>query len=220
MTLIETLIMLIVSSLVMALILPMSSEGVRDNFRLAERDVAAGSRTSSEIEFRRLLRQAAPPLAGADGKTEDPPIAGNAAALRFPAESEGSLQCPGTTGYTMVRLRIVRAGEGGRLMCDTPGRTIQLMNWPVGEAQFAYSLDGAAWSGTWPLSRERAPLRGYFARNEDRETQPQIVFAETPLVRFVVRRGRVSDVDWIERAGDPSLTDPTSAAGARPQRMF
>ena len=135
----------------------------------------------------------------------------------FPVESEGSLDCPGVTGYTLVRLRLEAGTDGGgRLLCDTPVGTRELMAWDAGQASFSYSIDGATWSERWPMAAPPV-LRRYAMSRAD--THPLATAANTPLVRLVLRRGPVAEITWIERAGDPSLRDPTEEFGATP-RIF
>ena len=192
-TLLETLVMLVITALVASIVIPLSGEGVRDNFRLADRVLLAGERGASEGEYRALLRRAVPPLVHPDGSVEDTGFVGIPTALRFPAEGEPALTCPGITGYWVVRLRLERKASGGRLLCDGAAGTRQLMEWDRGEASFSYSWDGSSWYDSWPIGRvEGVP----------RKDAP-------PLVRLSLREGRNTRLLWIERAGDMSLSDPT-----------
>lgn len=188
-TLIETLVMLAVSALIAALVLPMSGQGVRDNFRLADRALLSGDYSTSETHYRSLLRQAAPPLMQADGSIDDTSLVGISTSLRFPVESEQAEPCPGVAGYAVVRLRVERKAKGGRLVCDSAGGSYQLLEWSAGEASFSYSGDGAEWFETWPIR-----MKG-------------VLFdpGEPPLVRLGLRQGSRTRLLWVERAGDRAL---------------
>lgn len=190
-TLIETLVMLAVTALIATLVIPLSGQGVRDNFRLADRVLLAGDRAVSEAEYRRLLRQAVPPMLLPDGTREDTGLRGISTAVRFPVESEEAGRCAGVAGYAVVRLRVERRTRGGSLVCDGAAGTYRLLEWETGEARFSYSPDGTDWFDTWPARRKNAPDA-----------------AAPPLVRMSLRQGRRTRLLWVERAGDPSLSDP------------
>jgi type II secretory pathway pseudopilin PulG len=188
-TLVETLVMLAVSALIAALVIPLSGQGVRDNFRLADRALLSGDYSSSETHYRLLLRQAAPPLMQADGSIDDASLVGISTSLRFPVESEQAEPCSGVAGYAVVRLLVERKAKGGRLVCDSAGGSYQLLEWSGGEASFSYSGDGAEWFETWPI-RTKGVL-----------FDP----GEPPLVRLSLRQGRRTRLLWVERAGDRAL---------------
>jgi hypothetical protein len=193
-TLVETLVMLAITAMMATLLSPLSSEGVRDNFRLADRTLVAGEQSVSEAEYRNLLRRAVPPLLRPDGSVADKGLVGVSTALQFPVEGEPSLACPGITGYRVVQLRVERRrAGGGRLLCDGASGTRQLLEWDRGEASFSYSPDGVSWVDAWPARRRRGATPDTSA---------------PPLVRMSLRQGRVLRLLWIERAGDPALMDP------------
>lgn len=196
-TLVETLVMLAVTALIATLVIPLSSQGVRDNFRLADRILLSGEQAASETEYRRLLRQAVPPLLRPDGSIEEASLVGLPTALRFPVESEQARTCVGLAGYTVVRLRVEEKARGGKLVCDGASSSHLLLVWERGEARFSYSRDGVNWLDSWPPRRRR----------DMQETDGP------PFVRMSLRHGGNTRLLWIERAGDPSLNDPRSESG-------
>ena len=196
-TLLETLVMLAVSAMVAALIIPMSGRGMRDNSRLADHALLSVDRATSETAYRNLLRQAVPPIEARAGSIPDSNLVGNARSLRFPVESVQRQLCPGVIGYAVVRLRVQKVAKGGKLLCESMAGSYQLLEWKSGEASFSYSSDGMKWADAWPV-----PTRRY--------ERP----SATPIVRMSLRRGSENQLLWLERAGDPALGDPSGQADA------
>ncbi|NEX94889.1 prepilin-type N-terminal cleavage/methylation domain-containing protein, partial [Caulobacter sp. 17J65-9] len=93
-SLVETLIGVAVAALVAALVLPMATRAVRDNFALADRGLDQADRAAAEAQFRRLL-QSAGPLRG-DGATVD-----------LTADLDEPVACAPAGADVGVRLQIV-----------------------------------------------------------------------------------------------------------------
>lgn len=202
-TLIETLVMLVITALVALLIMPTAERGVRDNFAVAARIASSVDRSFSEGDYRLLLRQATPPIADAQGYIADRALTGNARSVRFPSESDGSGPCPDRAGYSVVSLDLERDKKGGQLICEASGRRTVLLSWEAGDAAFSYSRDGKVWTSSWPAAGRRMMI----GRSE---TEPADRPAETPLVRLTVTGAGPASALWVERAGDPALRDAST----------
>lgn len=137
-TLFEALIMLAVTALIGALLLPMTSSALTRNRARAESALSSAANARGEAAYRALV-SAALPEAG---------IAGGASAITFVADPDQDLSCAPLGARTPVTLALQIEQEETKLVCAGGGERAVLASWP-GRAAFAYSTDGAAWASAW-----------------------------------------------------------------------
>ena len=97
------------------------------------------------------------------------------------------------------------------LICEAKGQQRTLYDWRSGEARFAYSLDGKAWSSAWPPegSGDEPALRS--GSNEIERLRRNVV--ASPLIRFeVLDRTGKRRVSWIAQSGytEPLVFNPSA----------
>lgn len=137
-SLFEALIMLAVTALVGALLLPMTSNAVARNGSRANAAIESAELTRGEAAFRALVGATAP----------ESGIVGQARTLSFVADPEQSFGCAAFGLRTHVTLTIETDAARSRLVCASSQTDAALATWD-GSAAFAYSADGAAWTRTW-----------------------------------------------------------------------
>lgn len=192
MSLLEASIMLAATAIAASILLPRANETTLRITRTAERALGVGEEMRGEAAFRAVLANANPANADLGGFAV---IRGDAFALQVNASGGFCAEGGGN-----VTLRIANTMRGGRLTCDghggTQARTV--MTWPVGEARFSYSLDGAAWLTRFdPLTRRDAE-------------------AAARLVRFEIAEGARTPVSWIVALGaDGAPLAPPERPGER-----
>jgi prepilin-type N-terminal cleavage/methylation domain-containing protein len=195
-SLIEVLVVLAITSAMAAIMFSTTSTGVRENFEIATKGLDYADRATAEATFRRVLRGVVQPDAAPGGPPPVTTAAGTPAALVIATELDEAAACAPKGHYSVLMLRIVSSGQGGRLLCEGGERTTEMLVWRSGRATFAYSRDASTWSDRWPAQ----PLtfgqtRGSAASDVDARV------VEAPLVRLLVEdRGHITTL-WIERAG-------------------
>ena len=189
-TLIEALVIVVVTALIALLLLPLASQSAHRNFTLSERNVDAADAANAESEFRTIVQGAEQVAAPGGGALA---LAGEANSLVvFPTLAAGAA-CAGAGAEAWLRLRIERrAPGGGALICETPEGSRDMLAWRQGDAAFWFSSDGASWDHSW-----RDNVRDAQASREG----AVMASRRAPLVRFSLSRPGVPDLDWIARAG-------------------
>lgn len=187
-SLIEALIIVSVTALLALLLLPLVSSAASRNFQRANHALDVLETANAEAQFRSMLAWAV--------QDEQAPLEGNEAGVTFFTSPDAPTLCAPAGPPTAVRLRIVPLMEGGRLLCDAEGRTIEVLHWSEGVARFSYSPDGRAWALLWegPQSNSQSARGGAAAPTYS-----------PPFVRFELSAGNI-EVEWVGQAG---WTEPT-----------
>lgn len=136
-TLFEALVMLAVTALVGALLLPMTSSALTRNRDRAESALSSATNARGEATYR-ALASAAVAEAG---------VAGDAGALTFIADPDQDVSCAPLGARTFVTLTLEPTQGETRLVCSGAERAV-LASWQ-GAAAFAYSEDGVSWTQAW-----------------------------------------------------------------------
>jgi len=196
-SLLEAIVVLVISSMVLSIVLPLASRSIRDNVRIGARGLDAQQVSIEEEVFRRLVRGAVqrPP---APGETPNADIVvGDGEGFSAAILAEAPAGCASGGRIEDVRIAVENTGDAVRLTCAVAERRIVLLDLPAGsDAAFSYSWDGDAWSSTWPNE-------GFFGVNEmveDAERPTQRLVA-APLVRLSLASSTARPTTWIERAG-------------------
>lgn len=136
-TLFEALIMLAVTALIGALLLPMTGNALTRNRARAESALESAANARGEIAYRALV-----------GATiAEAGIAGDASAMTFVADPDQDLSCAPLGARTPVTLALQGAQDTTQLVCAGADRAV-LASWQGGAA-FAYSADGVSWTRAW-----------------------------------------------------------------------
>ena len=183
----EVLVVLVISSLVLSIVLPLAGRSVADNLRIGVYGLNSQDLSLREESYRRLLRSATQPRAQAGENQSADTLTGQSDAFSMTVLSLQDNACAFAGRLTAIELRIVRAGQDQVLQCSGDGRSQDLLKLDgVVSAAFLYSSDGREWFDHWPL--------------EDGGEQRLVV--DAPLVSLVA--GSVSrPIVWVERAGRP-----------------
>jgi hypothetical protein len=193
-SIIEALVIVTVTAMLALLLLPMASRAGGRNFALAERGLDAADAARGEREFRALLHAAEQQPGGT------PSFSGTAESATFYPALAAPVACAEAGASVGVRVRIVRRGAGGRLLCQSARRELDLLTWAAGEARFSYSDDGIRWSNAWADARPAA--RG-----------AAVQVRTAPLVKFEL--AGVDGLAWVERAGWTEKARPILGAEDR-----
>lgn len=207
-SMIEVIVVMMISSLILAAVLPLSLRAVSANHRLGSGMINLSDRDIAEAVFRDLFASAAPLRFGDDRAPST--LEGDAERARISLR-RGRVALCGDGPYDALELRIVEAGTGGLLICEAKGQQRTLYDWRSGEARFAYSLDGKAWSSAWPPrgSGDEPALRS--GSNEIERLRRNVV--ASPLIRFeVLDRTGKRRVSWIAQSGytEPLVFNPSA----------
>jgi len=206
-SLIEALVVVVVTALIALLLLPLASQSAHRNLTLSERNVDDADAANAESEFRTIVQGAEQVAAPGGGALA---LVGEANSLVvFPTLAAGA-ECAGAGVDAWVRLRIERrAPRGGALVCETPEGNRDMLAWRQGDAAFWFSADGASWDRSW-----RDGLRDPQA-SRDGAVLPS---RRAPLVRFSLSQPGVRDLNWIARVGwtEAARRDSPSEPAAAP----
>lgn len=182
-SLIEALVIVTATAVLALLLLPLISRAAGNNFAIADRSLEAAEAAAAEHQARTLL--------GALAQQPDGELVleGTAQSVTFAPSLAEPVACLPAGARTWVRLRIVQAEDGGgRLLCETDARRLELLHWTAGAAEFTYSADGVSWTPGW---RETTPAPGSDVR----------ALRSAPLVRFAWSAARADGAVWVMRAG-------------------
>lgn len=188
-SLIEALVIVSVTALLSLLLLPLVSTAANRNFQRAEHALDVLETAGAEAQFRTLLGSVVQ-----DGQNL---LRGNEAGVTFLTSADAPVLCAPAGPPTPVRLRIVPSAEGGRLLCDAQGRSVEVLHWSEGVARLSYSADGANWSAAWE-SRER--------NSQTARGGSAAASYAAPYVRFGLFAREAPVLEWTEQAG---WTEPT-----------
>lgn len=181
----EVLVVLVISSLVLSIVLPLAARSVADNLRIGLYGLNAQDLSLREASYRRLLQSAMQPRARAGENQITDTLQGQSDAVSLTVLSAQDNACAGAGQLTPIALRIVRADDKLVLRCVSANRSRDVLEIEgEADARFSYSLDGFEWFDHWPL--------------QDHTGQRLVV--EAPLVTLtVVSQSR--RISWVERAG-------------------
>lgn len=200
-SLIEALVIVTVTALIAALLLPVVSRATGRNFSLADRSLDAAALAEGEEQFRALLQAMEQPPTG------EVALDGAPLVLTFLSDVAEPAACSRPGDRKQARLRIVSDRNGGRLVCDAGDERRELARWPRGSARFSYSTDGVVWlsslqvrSGGDQVARGGAVATTIVA----------------PFVRFDLDGGDGTRVTWVARAGWTEAADINRGAAAQP----
>jgi len=190
----EAIIALLVASLILSVILPIASRSVGDNLRIGMHGLDAVALSIEESAFRGLASAAVPAPTLPFRPAPLDMLSGSPAEIVMTAMAPQQTLCVPQGELAAVTLTIEQQGEAGRLVCRTEERERELMRWNEGEASFAYSLDGGAWSSIWPIApaaESDAPLLG----------ATQLATIKAPRVRFTLMKAGRPSFSWIAAFG-------------------
>jgi prepilin-type N-terminal cleavage/methylation domain-containing protein len=209
-SLIEVLVVLAITSVIAAIMFSTTSTGVRENFETANMGLEYAERATAEATFRRVLRGVVQPDAAPGSPLPVTTAAGTPTALVVATELDEAAACAPKGHYSVLMLRIVSSGQGGRLLCEGGEQTTEMLAWQSGRATFAYSHDASTWSDRWPTQR----LTLGRARNSA-ESGVDARVVEAPLVRLLIEDRGHNTTLWIERAGHtaPAAIDRLASPG-------
>lgn len=204
-SLIEALVMLAVTSLVVAIALPVLGRGRAADFRLAGSNLSQSASDRGEETFRMLLRHAAPP----PGSIRRVSLSGGgAAAVEFMAFLEAPTVCTRELGWVRVRLWMDADANGGVLRCASEGREDVLTRWNGVSRGFAFRVGDSDWRADLvapsPMGRSTHGLPGGHA-DEGSVRAPV-------LVRFSAPAESGGETVWVEQAPAgpmPAVTTPS-----------
>lgn len=204
-TIIEALIVLMISSVILTVALGMASRSAEQSIRLGERSLDQMNLFIEQEIFRILLGEFVLSLQEFGDAPPENYVSGDAAAFEGVVSARRPIACAGPAPWLEVSLRIEQGAGGGRLVCVAGGRSFDIARWEAGAARFEYSADGRNWRADWPVRADDAALNDFFARRsaapEDLES-PGIPVVEDVLVRFTLNRpGRPRDLVWIAPVG-------------------
>lgn len=188
---IEALVVVAITSLLTALLLPLMSRASQRNYGYTQSTLDAGQTVRAETAFRAMLANLVPPNVATRAEQALALIEGDAAAFTGAFAAGAPSFCAPAGAYGLVRMRIERRGAGGGLICQTGRGVYDVLTWRQGEAAFAYSADGAAWRALWPAA----------ARTGSANTPGAPEFSPAPLVRFRLSSRQAGALEWIARAG-------------------
>jgi type II secretory pathway pseudopilin PulG len=192
-SLIEALIMLAVTSLAIATVLPLLGRGIAGDLRLANASLSASEFDQGEETFRTLLRGAAPSPTGAG---TDLWISGDRTAVAFHTFVVAPTLCTGQGGWAQVRLWVEPSEEGGALRCQSANRQAVLARWAGAASGFSFRSNGSDWVDDLPapaLMRRVAAMK-----RSDREPESE---AEASIfIRFSVQSAQGGELVWIAHA--------------------
>jgi len=181
----EALVVLVISSLVLSIALPLAARSVIDNLRIGNHGLSAQDLSLREETFRRVLKAAVQPSAPAGAEPIASTVAGDSRSVRLTVLAEEDALCARGGQVMRIELRLDERAQSSGLNCASDLGSRPLL--ALANAQslsFAYSADGRVWSDHWPL------------RGDDQNE----VLVEAPLVRLLVATPSRTIV-WIERAG-------------------
>lgn len=214
----EALLILVVSSLVLSVALPIASRSVRDNLRIGARGLDAQEAALQETLFRTLLAAAMPAAATPDEPTATEMLQGESDRLSFSVVMRQPAGCVAAGEQAAVELRIVQRST---LQCVAGERSVTLLRLPQGsELAFEYSADGTEWRNDWP---ERHLARNDEGIDEARLFGPRPP-VQAPLVRLTLLDSSGRARAWLERAGGaiPVEVSPATfeAVGREPRILI
>jgi len=207
-SLIEVIVVLMISSLILSAILPISLRAVSANHRLGANIINLSDRDIAEQVFRAFLASATPlSFAGDRGPSS---LEGETQLIRISPRRGAAALC-GEGAHDRIDLQIIEAGGSGRLICVAGNQRRTLYEWRSGQASFAFSPDGAAWEPAWPVASSGSASEAGARRVDLGPLRRKVVAA--PLVRFEIvdARGGIN-IRWIARSGDiePVVYDPAA----------
>ena len=201
-SLIEALVIVTVTALIAALLLPLVSRTTGRNYALADRALDAAALAEGERGFRVMLRGVQQPVSSAGAG-----LHGQAREMTFLSSPATPEACAAAGGAFPVRIRIVARGDGERLVCDSGGLHTEMARWTGGAATFSYSDDGVAWAA---FARDASPD----AQTTRGGAAPATHVAA--FVRFALESAEGQRVVWTERVGwtEATIVDPRATARA------
>jgi hypothetical protein len=204
-SLIEATVMLAVAGMALMLIFAVATKASDQGFRLGRLALGAADAEVADDAFRSLVSglvlQPSPPTAGGAAFT------GSAEGFEGPAVLGRGGPCAPAGPAARLRVQLVHAAEGDRLVCSSTGRQAVLMELS-GPAALAYSEDGLNWSPrfsdrpSFGLSGPAAPgllrrsrrlhvrlatldgrtvIFAAGARDQPRQGEPQAIRPDAPL---------------------------------------
>jgi type II secretory pathway pseudopilin PulG len=204
-TMIEALIVLIVSSVIFAVLFQISSRASERSAQLGARAQALADATLDERLFRMVLDRLSPPLQREGDAPPDANLAGVANRIDGWASSDMAAACMGLEPYEQVSLVIRQGPQGGALLCVGGRGEFPLASWPSGAARFEYSADGRVWHERWPTPEAPSVLDFTEPQAADDpfavEVRRMVI---APLVRFSMPAPGGRKV-WVARAGATEL---------------
>lgn len=188
-SLIEALVIVVVTAMIALLLLPLASQSAHRNFTLSARAIDAADASNAEGEFRAIMLGAE--QVGAPGGGARVLEGAEDAVSVFPTLAAGAA-CAQAGAHVWLRLRIVRRDNtGGALVCEAREGGRDMLAWRRGTGAFSFSSDGATWSRGWRDARgAQAPRDGAIAPSR-----------RAPLVKFTLAQPDEPDIVWIERVG-------------------
>ncbi len=209
-SLIEALVVLTVTSLILAAILPISIRSIASNLRISERGLSDIAGAIDEAAFRALLGSAVPARQTVSSQPGRTSLTGDASRIDLISLSRLGGSCTSANRETRVSLVIERDGRGGRLVCTGPEASRVLARWTAGDAAFSYSRDGTAWVSNWPTAEDQNAWERSLMQSAEFNSSSTTPLVWAPLVRFEVTSAGPDRLIWIERGGEvaPVEFDP------------
>jgi type II secretory pathway pseudopilin PulG len=143
-SLIETLVMLAVTSLVASIVLPLVARQWHASTILAARSIDLVERAGAERAFRQIVRAA---LVSEDGSAF---VRGDGSALQLQVVADQSTVCGAGPGVVRVTLQIERRAGMAKLICLTGAKRTELAEWRGADVGLSYSRDAVTWGAGWP----------------------------------------------------------------------
>lgn len=194
-TLTEVLVVLVISSLVLSLALPMAGRAVRDNLRMSTRGLSAEALSIQEQTFRLILASAVQPdltFATGSGQRSVATAWGDSANLVLTILPVRNLGCARAGRRQPITLHLQSTSPDIALVMICEGSSARVGEFAAANAAFSYSETPGVWRDSV------APDASYGSG-----AAGNLV---APLVRLRAT-GSGSDVAWIERAGRAALVE-------------
>lgn len=203
-SIIESLVVLLVSSLLLSILLPTAIQSLSANLRIGDVGLQQLRRSLDERGFRKMMSAATPARQAPGARPVRETVRGDARQMTLTVIAREAVACAPESREVRVKLMIEDAegGDGGRLVCRGEGAEAQdsvVATWRRGRGAFAYSLDGLQWRADWPDPELIAAQENAVRDADDTSglTQPLVL---APLVRLEIKDATQTTV-WVERAG-------------------
>jgi prepilin-type N-terminal cleavage/methylation domain-containing protein len=182
----EVLVVLVVSSLVLSITLPMAGRAISTNLSMSSRGMDVQSLAIQETVFRRLLRASIQPEKPMVATVVPSLVTGSPKEIELTVAPEQPAGCISAARVQKIRLVIRASDEGQILECVSEDRATIISWFPAAqEVAFSFSSNGQRWERSWPVGSDNNWTVGAIS---------------PPLVRLMVE-SEDRPLIWIERAG-------------------
>jgi prepilin-type N-terminal cleavage/methylation domain-containing protein len=161
-SLIETLVVLAIGGMALAVIFSIGTKAGDSGFALGRRAMAAADSDLALSDFRSIIRSYELRPGALFVPEIDSPVTGTATAIEGPAVMQQATTCAPRGWSGQLRLAIEQTAEGHRLVCYADAQGTPLFTWTRREQpRLSFSADGQTWTDNYQSSTTAPPFQEY-----------------------------------------------------------